>query len=211
MRYAGFALLVALLACVLMPSSAGATAECKGLTGCASSTGEWIDVQPHAVNQYSALGCPDSSQIAVGLDWDGPAVDKVYVNMAGDQGRGPWQGMFLHLSNRTATAHAVRVVIGCIPRAATATTAADPGAPVQTKTTALHAGTSTHTERCASGQVLEGGGTAEFTHDQPPTQKQLDAVTVTNHLQGDALVTTTEVGAAAHADPVELQQDIVCG
>jgi hypothetical protein len=27
-------------------------------------TAEWIDVQPHAALEFSALGCPNSSQIA---------------------------------------------------------------------------------------------------------------------------------------------------
>jgi hypothetical protein len=58
--HAGFALSVALLARILLPASAGATAEWKGLTGSASQT----DVQPHAALEFSALGCPNSSQIA---------------------------------------------------------------------------------------------------------------------------------------------------
>ena len=74
------------------------------------------------------------------------------ADMAGDQGRGPWGGMFL----------------------------------------------------------VEGGSTAEFGGDQPPTKAQLDAVEVTNHIHGDELVTKTEVGADAAGASVELQQDIVC-
>ena len=35
------------------------------------------------------------------------------ADMAGDQGRGPWDGMFLHLSNRTATPQALQQDIVC--------------------------------------------------------------------------------------------------
>ena len=206
MRLAGPVIALVVLVFALLPASAGATSECKNLANCASNTGEWVEIQPHAANQFTALGCPGTDQVAVGLDWGGPAVDKVFVNMAGDQGRGPWGGMFLHLSNRTATPQAVQVVIGCIPRASGTQTSA----PEKTKTTALHEGTATTVERCRSGDLVEGGSTAEFGGDQPPTKAQLDAVEVTNHIPGDELVTKTEVGADAAGAPVELQQDVVC-
>jgi galactokinase len=81
-RLAGPAIALVALAFALLPASAGATSECKNLVNCAANASEWVEIQPHAANQFTALACPGLDQVAVGLDWTGPAVDKVFVDMA---------------------------------------------------------------------------------------------------------------------------------
>jgi len=87
-RLAGPVIALVGLVFALVPASAGATSECTNLANCASNTGEWVEIQPHAANQFTALGCPGADQVAVGLDWGGPTVAKVFVNMAGDHNIG---------------------------------------------------------------------------------------------------------------------------
>ena len=117
--------------------------------------------------------------------------------MAGSEGEGPWRGMFMLLSNRTAEAQAVQPVIGCIPRG----TAGAASPPVQTQTAALRQGTSVHREHCHSGHLVDGGATADFPGDQPPTQKQLDAVDLFTRRAGNELITKAEVSPEAATTP----------
>ena len=81
---------------------------------------------------------------------------------------------------------------------------------MQTQTAALRQGTSVHLEHCHSGHLVDGGATADFPGDQPPTQKQLDALDLSTHRAGNELVTKAGVGPEAGNDPIVVQQDAIC-
>jgi hypothetical protein len=65
-RLAGPAIALVVLAFALLPASAGATSECKNLTNCGSNASEWVEIQSHAPNQFTALACPGLDQVGAG-------------------------------------------------------------------------------------------------------------------------------------------------
>lgn len=234
-RAVGVGLVVLGLA-ALVPASARALDECRGLQQCVSVVGPWVAVTPRAdgglVSVAWELRCPVRGYVVGGTD--ARVTDRsVEVSIRGEKGSPVSPGITTRrtvlFTGRTASRGGPVVAylpaIGCMPseggggRSQTSVRRAgavvQPGTPLARRvvTTRLQRGaTRTIVARCPAGtRLVDGTHAVGFRTTAPPSATALRSVRTTQTLAaGSVRVTASLAGSAGAAVPVLVQVHAIC-
>lgn len=210
---------VAVCACAVAASPAGATNECRGLQVCVPVAGPWVVPYPGRVEFQ--LSCPRRFIVA-GLDAELTSRG-IEVGFVGALGSPVNPGIttsrdavFLGRVVRDTAGATFRPHIGCVPasggggRTPTAYHPFPPGKPTTRHVLdfAAHGGTTTRSVRCARHELLVSATHAiGFLGDTPPSMAAIGSVHVTQRIRNGVVRVTARAPEGSRA---VVQIDLVC-